>query len=328
MNVNKSTQNKITIIIPSKRHDKNLSFCIKKIRQFYNKIKIFVILDKKEYFKKDKNVCLFISGNKSIGYKRNFGVKYCKTDYVCFIDSDAYPVSPWLDQVHETFKKFKRVGAIGGPNLSPPTNNIEKLLVSKSRKFSFVTLYPIVKTKEKKIFLIDFLPTSNLILKTKIYKKIGGMYEGLYAGEDISLIRNLRKQDLKIIFNPNIYIYHKDRNFKHFFRQRYIYGSVGLKLFILFPCKESFLLLISSIPFIYLLISPFFILNKFLLIFYLGGLGFLSTFILLYALKINYNKHFLKSLRLTLISIFAPGIGLILSFFLKQHAMKKLYTQK
>ena len=127
--VNTLLQSKITIIIPSRSYDKNLSFCIKKIRQIYKKIKIIIILDKKESFKKDKNISVLVSGNKTIGYKRNLAVKHCKTDCVYFIDSDAYPTTSWLDQVDKTFKKYKRAAAVGGPNLSPPTNNIEKKLV-------------------------------------------------------------------------------------------------------------------------------------------------------------------------------------------------------
>jgi len=131
--VNTLLQSKIIIIIPSRSYDKNLSFCIKKIRQFYKKIKIIIILDKQRIIKKDKNILVLVSGNKTIGYKRNLAVKHCKTDYVYFIDSDAYPTTSWLDQVDKTFKKYKRAGAIGGPNLSPLTNNIEKTLVSISR---------------------------------------------------------------------------------------------------------------------------------------------------------------------------------------------------
>ena len=166
--MNKLVQNKITIVIPSRLHDRNLSFCIKKIRQFYKKIKIIIILDKKEFFKKDKNIILLVSGNKTIGYKRNLAVNFCKTEYVCFIDSDAYPNSYWLDQVDKTFKKYKKVGAVGGPNLSPPTNNIEKILVSRSRKLSFVTLNTSSKNQEKKESEINFLPSVNLIVKKNL----------------------------------------------------------------------------------------------------------------------------------------------------------------
>lgn len=325
--MNRSVQSKITIIIPSKRYDKNLSFCIKKIRQFYKKIKIFIVLDNKEFFKKDKNIYLLVSGDKSIGYKRNLAVRHCKSKYVCFIDSDAYPSTPWLDQVEKTFKKYKKAGAVGGPNLSPATNNIEKILVSRLRKLFFVTLNSAVKSKKHKEGMINFLPSCNLILKKKIYKKLKGMYEGLYSGEEISLINSLKKKKFQIIFNPNIYIFHKNRNFKHFFRQRFIYGSTGLKLSIMFPCKESFLVLISSTPMIFLLTFPFILLNNFFFVFYIIGITLLSIFCLLNAFKINYSNNFLKSVKLSLISILAPGIGLISFLMLKNATIKKLYTQ-
>ena len=327
--VNTLLQSKIIIIIPSRSYDKNLSFCIKKIRQFYKKIKIIIILDKQRIIKKDKNILVLVSGNKTIGYKRNLAVKHCKTDYVYFIDSDAYPTTSWLDQVDKTFKKYKRAGAIGGPNLSPLTNNIEKTLVSISRNWFFVTLNTAVKNKKKIEGTVNFLPSCNLVVKTKVYKKLRGMYEELYSGEEISLIRNLKKNNFKIIFNPKIYVFHKDRNFKHFFRQRFVYGSTGLRLFIKFPCRQSFLLLISSAPFVYLLIFPLALLNNFFFIGYIFGISLLFLFCLLIAFHINYShNYFLKSLKLSLISIFAPGIGFIASLFLRNDLIKHSYTQK
>ena len=217
---------------------------------------------------------------------------------------------------------------MGGPNLSPKTNDLEKKLVGKSRKFSFVTLNTSVKNKIKKEGPISFLPSCNLIVKTKIYKKLGVMYENLYSGEEISLIRSLKKNKFQIIFNRKIYVFHKDRNFKHYFRQRFIYGSTGLKLFINFPCKESFLVLLSSFPTIYLLFFPIAFLNKDFFLFYMSGITLITVFCIINAFKINYLNNFLKSLKLTLISIFAPGIGFILSLFLNKNSMKKLYTQE
>ena len=212
-------RSKITIVIPSRSYDKNLSFCIKKIRQIYKKIKIIIILDKKESFKKDKNISVLVSGNKTIGYKRNLAVKHCKTDYVYFIDSDAYPTTSWLDQVDKTFKKYKRAAAIGGPNLSPPTNNIEKKLVSIFKNLFFVTLNTAVKSRKKIEGTINFLPSSNLAVKTKIYKKLRGMYEELYSGEELPLILNIKKNKVFVgyhmRFNPLIqFIKNKIKNKK------------------------------------------------------------------------------------------------------------------
>jgi len=323
-----SVETNISVIIPSRIYDENLSHCLKQIRKFYKKIKIILILDSQNKKNTDKNIKILISGNKTIGHKRNLGVKKTKTKFICFIDSDAYPDTPWLNKVNELFKKYKNLGAIGGPNLSPKTKNIEKILVSRSRKLSFVTLNKLVKNNNSKTDYINFLPSCNMILKTNLYKKLKGMDERLYSGEEISLNYNIKKKDLKLIFCPSICIFHKDRNFKHFARQRFIYGSTGLKLFLRYPCKESLLLLISSFPVIFFLLFPFIFFNEFFFNFYIGGMIFLILFCLLNSIKINYSNNFMKSIKLTIISMFSPGIGLITSLLIKDYIIKKYYTQK
>ena len=325
----RSVEKDITVIIPSRSYDQNLSYCIKNIRKYYGKIKIILILDKYQNFKKDKKIKIFVSGNETIGFKRNLAVKNCKTKFVCFIDSDAYPKSQWLNDVHKLFKKYKKLGAVGGPNLSPNTKDVEKKLVSRSRKLSFVTLNTITKSNiENKECYINFLPSCNLIVRTDLYKKVKGMYENLYSGEEISLNKNIRKLGYKIMFCPNIYVFHKDRNFKHFARQRFVYGSTGLRTFLKFPCLESFLLLTSSLPFIFILMFPFVFLSEFYLNTYILGLLFIFIVCLINSAKINYSNNFFKSLKLTFISIFMPGIGFVSSILLKDYIIKKLYTQK
>ena len=324
-----SIQKNITVIIPSRSYDQNLSFCIKNIRKYYKIIKIFLVLDKYQKFKKNKKIKIFVSGNKTIGFKRNLAVKNCKTKFVCFIDSDAYPKSKWLNDVHKLFKKYKKLGVVGGPNLSPNTKDIEKKLVSRSRKLSFVTLNTITKSnKQNKERYVNFLPSCNMIVRTDLYKKVKGMYEKLYSGEEISLNKNIRKLGYKIMFSPSIYVFHKDRNFKHFTRQRFVYGSTGLKIFLKFPCLESFLLLISSLPFIFVLMFPLVLLSNFYLNIYMLGLLLIFIVCLINSAKINYSNNFFKSLKLTFISIFMPGIGFVSSILLKDYIIKKLYTQK
>ena len=167
-----------------------------------------------------------------------------------------------------------------------------------------------------------------MIVRTDLYKKVKGMYENLYSGEEISLNKNIRKLGYKIMFCPSIYVFHKDRNFKHFARQRFVYGSTGLRTFLKFPCLESFLLLISSLPFIFILMFPLIFLSEFYLNIYILGLLFIFIVCLINAFKINYSSNFFKSLKLTFISIFMPGIGFVSSILLKDYIIKKLYTQK
>jgi hypothetical protein len=80
---------------------------------------------------------------------------------------------------------------------------------------------------------------------------------------------------------------------------------------------------------VYLLIFPLALLDNFFFIRYIFGISLLSLFCLLIAFKINYShNYFLKSLKLSLIGIFAPGIGFIASLLLKDDLIKQLFTQK
>ena len=165
----KKVENNITIIIPSRKFDENLKNCIKKIRTYYKKIQIIIILDTPTKLKLDKNTKTIISGNKTIGFKRNLAAKYVKTKLISLIDSDAYPTSYWLNESLNILNS-KKIAAAGGPNLSPKSNDIEKKLVARSRKKSIVTLNPIVKSINSPKQYVNFLPSCNYIIKTKIYK--------------------------------------------------------------------------------------------------------------------------------------------------------------
>ena len=323
----KIVEKNITILVPSRVYDNNLHLCITQIRNFYKNIKIFLVLDKTTNFKKDKNIKIIISGNKSIGFKRNLGMKHVKTKFVSFIDSDAYPKTEWLNNAINFFKD-KTVAAVGGPNISPKTNNIEKILVARSRKNSIVTLNNKVKSRKTKKYFIDFLPSCNMIVRTKTYKQLNGMDSRLYSGEEVSLNYKINKNGFKMIFCPTIWVYHQDRNFKHFTRQRFIYGSTGLWLSLRYPCKESFMLFISNFPLLYILIFPIIFINEWISLIYKSGIFLLFSLVLINSLKINFKNNFLKSLRLSLISIFVPGFGLLASLLFKKEKIKEFYTQK
>ena len=246
---------------------------------------------------------------------------------MCLIDSDAYPNSFWLNESLNILNE-KKIAAAGGPNLSPKTSDIEKNLVARSRKNSIVTLNPKLKSDKTKKHFLNFLPSCNLIIKTAAYKKVGGMETRLYSSEEISLNVKLKKLGYKMIFDPKISVFHIDRNFKHFLRQRFIYGSTGLWCSIKYPCKESFMLLAGSFPLLFCLCFPLIFINQSLKLTFFIGIISLSLLIVMNSLKINFKNNFFKSLKLSLISFFVPGLGLVARIFLKDITFKGLYTQK
>jgi len=325
----KKDQEKFTIIIPSKIFDNNLNNCLKRIRNYYKHIKIIVLLDKKNTNSKFSKTKIVVTGPSTIGYKRNFAAKLTKTKYISFIDSDAYPTHKWLDIVLKNFKKSnRRTIIVGGPNLSPKTNNIEKKLVARSRLLPFVTLNNFIKNKNSKKNYVKYLPACNFTVERYFFLKLGGMHAKKYSAEELPFLKKVNDSNFKILFDPKSYIYHKDRDFKHYFRQRFVYGSNAIYYFMNFPNKETFFLMLSTLPFIYLLFFPFIFTNLLFLFVYLFGTFFLIIFLIASAIKINYGKYFFKSLKLSVISVFTPGYGFILGLFKKSETIRNIYTQE
>ena len=325
----KKDQLKFTIVIPSKVFDNNLKNCIKKIRKFYKNIKIIILLDKKNTNIKFKKIKTVITGPSNIGYKRNLAAKMAKTKYISFIDSDAFPVHKWLDFVLKSFKESaENTIIVGGPNLSPKTNNVEKKLVARSRLLPIVTLNNFIKNKNSEKIYVKYLPACNFTVKRNYFLKLGGMHTKTYSGEELPFLKNVNDNNFKILFDPKSYVYHIDRDFKHYFRQRLVYGSNAFYYFSKFPNKETFFLFLSIFPFIYLFFFPFIFYSLLLIYIYLFGAFILTTFVIISAFRISYQKHFFKSLILSLISIFAPGYGFMLGLFKKNETIRNIYTQK
>ena len=155
------------------------------------------------------------------------------------------------------------------------------------------------------------------------------MNDKINTGEDTLFMKLLNKKNIKIFFNGNAYVFHKDRNFKHFFRQRIVYGSDIIKLIFINPNIKSFLSLLALLPFTYLLFGPIvFLYSKVIFKLYLLGLFFLVIFSIFYSFKICTKGKIFKSIKLILISILGPGIGFFSSLLISSKNLRKLYTQK
>jgi GT2 family glycosyltransferase len=336
-------QSKFTVIIPSKEVDHNLLNCEKKIRQFYKKIKVLLMVDEvNDNFNLSDYTSIVSTGLVNVAEKRNIGFKQCTTEFIVFIDSDAYPTHPWLDKIENVFKQNPNVGACGGSNLSPEENDEEKKLISSIKKSIVVSQNAkLVKHKQSQSRLVNFLPTCNLVIKRSILQNTEPMDKKLFAHEDISLNENIRKSGYKIYYEPSSYVYHKDRSIKSFLNQRFIYGTESINIFTKFPCKSSFNLFISTIPFIFLLllITNIFVLkileiNINLLnvyFFYLTFLVVFSSIIVIifetFRVFLLHKKNFFKIFILLFMSVFLPGLGQVMKPFLTWKLKRKIWIQ-
>jgi GT2 family glycosyltransferase len=54
---------------------------------------------------------------------------------------------------------------------------------------------------------------------------LGGMKEELFTGEDVDFCIRLRKSKLLIAYDPNVCVFHKNRDIWNFILQRLTYGA-------------------------------------------------------------------------------------------------------
>lgn len=328
--IKKNIEKKFCIIIPSKIIDKNLLKCYSSIRKFYKNIKIIFLLDvKNKKIKYDKFLKIVATGKFTIAKKRNLGAKISKTKYLTFIDSDAWPTENWLDYVYFTFIKLSNVAVVGGPNISPPSKNYEKIMVANIRKEKFVTFSSFVKKKTNSLFEVRYLPSCNFSINRKIYLRVGGMDENLNTCEEISLMQNLRERKYKIMFHGKSYVMHKERAIKNFLKQRFVYLSEGFNVFLKYPSWESFKLILSSTPLVYVLFFPIINLLSSSIYKNIYNTGLLILFILIFLFSIKLSKkQVFKAFILVSGAIFSPGFGLLIGSILNKKLIKKIYNQE
>ena len=312
----KNVEKKFTIVIPSRDIDNNAKFCVKKIRFFYKKIKIIIIIDikKANFYSRDKNIKILYYKTKNIGLKRNYAVNFVKTKFISFIDSDAFPVVPWLDYIYFNFDSKTKI--VGGPNLSN-CNNINETIVSRARNFWFVNFFnsEINKNNLYSGKYVKFLPSCNFSILRKFYLKIDGMDENLEVGEEHKLFHYCENNSIKVYFNPKSFVMHQERQVKEFFFQRMVYGQNILKLFFKYPSSNTFFTLLAIFPILFLILFFYSIFYKLYLQVILTTISTLFIYFLFCLIKINKQKKFIMySAKVLLAAIFGPGFGFFLSF--------------
>jgi GT2 family glycosyltransferase len=221
---------KINIIIPSIQLSSELIFCLIKLNdQTYKNFFVTIVLDFNNKIKIPKlkyKLRILISGKKNMSFKRNLGAKIFQSNLIAFLDSDAYPNKNWLKIANDYLLKEKNK-IIGGPSIPFPRQSYTEMLCHYAKRSFFVTGYLNFRKYKAKSRYCDWLESCNMIMSKNLYLKHGGMNVKKYLGEDKELIARMKKKDnsIKVFFNPELFIYHKERNIKKFLLQRMVFGT-------------------------------------------------------------------------------------------------------
>ncbi len=204
-----------------------------------------------DFNKKDYEVIVETGKNPSLN--RNNGAKKAKGDIFCFLDDDAKIEKNILKKAEEIFNKYNP-DILGGPQLTPLDDGYFAKTSGYAMADFFCTSFMNNRYKKGKLKLDaneNDLTSAICFVKKNVFNNLKGFNLKLFPGEDPEFFFRAKKQEYKIAYSPDIFIYHRRRpTLKGLWKQFSNYGLTRVK-------KEK--TLNENINFIYLLPSFFLI---------------------------------------------------------------------
>ena len=214
-------QYKVSIIIPVKEINDYIRQAMKYYANLeYDDYEILIFPDhmSDEEFSHTR---IIPSGEVGPADKRDMALQYAKGEIFAFIDDDAYPGKDWLKNAVAYFED-PEIGAVGGPAVTAPDDDIWQQASGKIYE-SFLCSGGYLPKEEREV---DDLPSVNLIVRRNIFEQIGGYDSNYYPGEDTKLCLDIVESGKKIIYSPDVLVYHHRRKvFKQHLKQATNYAK-------------------------------------------------------------------------------------------------------
>ena len=213
---------KVSIIIPCKKIDEFTERCIKEcLKLEYDNYEIIVLPDDKESKKYNWRVKIIPTGKQKPAYKRNKGMEVGKGYFFAFIDSDAYPKKDWLKNSIKYFEN-KKIGIVGGPNLTPPEANFAEKISGHVLSNFLVSGDASIRYKISRNQFTRELPSCNYIVRKETAPKFDDKY---LTAEDSKFCFDVQAKELKVFYAKDVIFFHHRRDsLKKHLKQMFIYG--------------------------------------------------------------------------------------------------------
>ncbi|MCL5090682.1 MAG: glycosyltransferase [Patescibacteria group bacterium] len=203
---------KVSVIIPVRTITPYVRETVAFLKKQSEKdFEIIIVTDQPESLAGTK---IIASGEPTPAYKRNLGAGIAQGKVLAFLDDDSYPSQEWFENALNILseERSKDLAGVCGPTLTPPKDN----LYQKASGWVWATwlgsggagIYRnrIMPRREVKDF-----PSVNLLIKKNDFEKVGGFDINHWPGEDTKLCLDLIKLGKRIIYDPQILVYHHRR---------------------------------------------------------------------------------------------------------------------
>lgn len=163
--------------------------------------------------------------NLGVARARNIGIKRLKSDYIVFMDDDAFIEKDSFSKIIHFLQKNKKVGIIG-PKILYPSGKIQEsartfpsfssiiwrgtFLHRIFPKISFYKNYVLSDFDHLSIKEVDWVMGACQIIRKEVFKSIGLFDEKYFVVyDDIDFCYRAKKAGWKIIYYPNLRVYHR-----------------------------------------------------------------------------------------------------------------------
>ncbi|MFL2943755.1 MAG: glycosyltransferase [Candidatus Poseidoniales archaeon] len=225
----------VSIVIPTTGHVKFIKGLVESLNKLdYPKEKYELILigDEETELLNDSSKKANDYGIKTVvkyepfaaGKKRNIGVELANGDIIAFTDDDTILREDWLNNAVKHLNDNTNYVGVGGPNFTPREGLPFAKAVGRifGSKFLFSFRYTIGHPKPKEI---EHNPTCNYIIKKEVFKTVK-FHNTLWPGEDAEFDIRLIKKGFKILYAPNVVVWHHRRSRPlPFLKQMFNYGK-------------------------------------------------------------------------------------------------------
>jgi glycosyltransferase involved in cell wall biosynthesis len=156
----------------------------------------------KEFITKNKNYnfkYLFYDNKQSSYAARNFGVENCEGNVLAFTDSDCVLSQNWLLNIYNEVKKDDNKIISG---------NIE--LFIKDEENIWENFDKIVHMRNDLKIKKNEIATANMVVSKEVFLDIG-FFDEVKSGGDFNWAKTAVKEGYKIVFKPDIIVFHPTR---------------------------------------------------------------------------------------------------------------------
>lgn len=313
----------VSIIIPVKEVNdyirESLPYLLK---QEYPSFEIIILPDfnNKPLPIKSKKIRIIPSGKTGPAEKRDLGAKEARGEILAFIDDDAYPSNLWLKQAVSLFIEDSSLGAVGGPNVTPPNASFFERLSGAVLGSPIVAGHASRRYKPSRAHYSEDLPSVNLLVRKEIFFSIGGFDSHYWPGEDTKLCLDLLKSGKKILYHPEVLVYHHRRkSLRAHLKQIYNYGKH--RGYFIKKLPENSLKISYFIPSIFVIglfagfIISFF--NSLFALVYISSIMFYLVTLLVFALLENNITMVPSFIGVAFLTHAFYGVGLLTGLFKK-----------